>query len=331
MKSLFSNLATRAAGDTSKLLTALGLFFLAWGTIAPISTLSWWLQDGKGLATERPDLPDDAVAQGQGPTCYLVFLTGVGDVSNEALADGEAAFLDAMETAIPSCVVVRDVFPYSAASDNVGGQPFFRWLWEVSERLGSDDNPARMVLQARNLWRVALSADNRYGQAYNRGTAAVIVERMAAAAAINLEANPPLRLVMAGTSGGAQVALGAAPYLNQWLPVEITVISVGGVFDGQAGFDAAEQVYHLHGDGDWVDNVGSALFPSRWRWTWGSPFNRARRSGKYQPIASGPHEHDGDSGYFGQDPVEGEESASVTYLDLTLEQVKNLPIWDWIK
>lgn len=328
MKSLFSNLATRAAGDTSKLLTALGLFFLAWGTIAPISTLSWWLRDGNGLATERPELPDDAVAQGQGPSCYLVFLTGVGDVSNEALADGEAAFLDAMETAIPNCVVVRDVFPYSATSDDVGGQPFFRWLWEVSESLGGDDNPARMVLQARNLWRIALSADNRYGQAYNRGTAATIAERMAAAAALNLEADPPIQLVMAGTSGGAQVALGAAPYLKQWLPVEITVISIGGVFDGQEGFDAAEQVYHFHGKGDWVDNVGSALFPSRWRWTWGSPFNQARRSGKYQPIASGPHEHDGDRGYFGQDPVEGENSENMTYLDITLERVQALPIWN---
>ncbi|WOD38966.1 hypothetical protein [Nodosilinea sp. E11] len=328
MKSLLSNLAGRAVGDTSKLLTALGLFFLAWGTIAPISTLSWWWQDGNGLADQRPDLPDDAIATEGGPPCYLVFLTGVGDVSDEALADGEAAFLEAMEAAIPNCVVVADVFPYSAASDDVGGQPFFRWLWEISEEVGTSDNPARMVLQARNLWRIALSADNRYGQAYNRGVAATIAERMAAAAAINLDADPPVQLLMAGTSGGAQVALGAAPYLRQWLPVEITVISIGGVFDGQEGFEAAEQVYHLHGDGDWVDNVGSAIFPSRWRWTWGSPFNRARRSGQYLPIASGPHEHDGDRGYFGQDPVEGEDGEPTTYLDLTLERVQALPIWD---
>ncbi|TVQ15032.1 MAG: hypothetical protein EA368_00595 [Leptolyngbya sp. DLM2.Bin27] len=329
MKSLFVNLASRAAGDTSKLLTALGLFFLVWGTIAPISTLSWWLKDGNGLADQRPELPDDALAPGDGPPCYLVFLTGVGDLSDQALADGEAAFLDELEATFPQCAVVRDVFPYSAASDDVGGQPFFRWLWDISESFGSSENPARMVLQARNLWRVALSADNRYGQAYNRGTAATIIERMAAAAAIDLEADPPPQLIMMGTSGGAQVALGAAPYLVQWLPLEITVISLGGVFDGQEGFDAAEQVYHFHSDNDWVDNFGSVLFPSRWRWTWGSPFNRARRSGRYQAIASGPHEHDGDRGYFGQDPMEDPANKNgTTYLDSTLAQVKALSIWD---
>jgi hypothetical protein len=329
MKSLFINLVSRAAGDTSKLLTTLGLFFLIWGTIAPISTLSWWLKDGNGLANERPDLPDEDIATGDGPQCYLVFLTGVGDVSDEALADGEEAFLDDLETTFPRCVVVRDVFPYSASSDDVGGQPFFRWLWDISESFGSSDNPARMVLQARNLWRVALSADNRYGQAYNRGTAATIIERMTAAAAIDLEVDPPFQLIMMGTSGGAQVALGAAPYLRQWMPVEITVLSLGGVFDGQEGFNAAEQVYHFHGDNDWVDNFGSAIFPSRWRWTWGSPFNQARRSGQYQAITSGPHEHDGDRGYFGQDPIEGQANTNgTTYLDSTLAQVKALPIWE---
>jgi hypothetical protein len=326
VKSLWSKLSARALGDTSKLLTTLGLFFLVWGTIAPISTLSWWLQDGNGLADEEPDLGEDAVATEPGPPCYLIFLTGVGDVSASALADGEEVFLDRLETAIPNCVVVRDVFPYSAANDDVGGQPFFRWLWRVSDRLGGGDNPARIVLQGRNLWRVALSADSRYGQAYNRGTAAAIVERMAAAAPLYLEADPPIQLVMGGTSGGAQVALGAAPYLRDWLPVEITVLSMGGVFDGQEGFDAAAQVYHFHGEGDWVDNSGSVLFPSRWRWTWGSPFNRARRSGRFRAISSGPHEHQGDRGYFGQASV-ADRDDDTTYLDLTVEQVKALPIW----
>ncbi len=330
MKSLFSNLGARAVGDTSKLLTALGLFFLAWGTIAPISTLSWWLQDGNGLADERPDLPDDAVTTDDGATCYLVFLAGVGDVSDEALADGEKVFLEQLEDTFPGCVMVRGVFPYSAASDDVGGQPFFRWLWEQSERLGGDDNVARFILQGRNLWRVALSADDRYGRAYNRGTAATIVERMAEAAPLPLEADPPFHLVIAGTSGGTQVALGASQYIQQWVPVKITILSLGGVFDGQNGFDAVEQVYHLHGEDDWIENVGSVLFPSRWRWTWGSPFNRARRSGRYLPIASGPHDHDGDRGYFGEEQVEGEED-DTTYVDLTLEKVKELPFWDQIR
>ncbi|MFQ4140411.1 hypothetical protein PGN35_029260 [Nodosilinea sp. PGN35] len=323
MKSLLQTLVARSLGDTSKLLTALGLFFLAWGTIAPISTLSWWLRDGDRLTQQRPELPAGAISGESGARCYLVFLAGVGNVADVDLAPGEDVFLNAMATAVPNCVVVRGVFPYSAVSDNVGSQPLFRWLWRLSDRPGQEDNPARLVLKIRNLWRLALSADDRYGQAYNRGAAATILERMAETEAMAGDA--PVQLVLAGTSGGAQVALGAAPYLRQWLPVEITVLSFGGVFDGQEGFEAVEQVYHFHGDNDWIDNLGIVLFPSRWGWTVGSPYNRAVRAGQYEAIASGPHDHDGDRGYFGQDPVEGD--AAITYLDLTLEQVKALPIW----
>ncbi|MGB5975559.1 MAG: hypothetical protein WBG38_19695, partial [Nodosilinea sp.] len=298
----------------------------AWGTISPVSTLSWWLRDGSRLAQQRPELPETDVAKDKGPPCYLVFLAGVGNVADDDLDSGEAAFLDQMAAAVPDCVVVRKVFPYSAVSDNVGGQPFFSWLWRLSERLGGDGDFAHQVLKIRNLWRMALSADSRYGRAYNRGAAATILERMAATEAVPLNASEPFQLVLAGTSGGAQVALGAAPYLQQWLPVEITVLSFGGVFDGQDGFEAVEQVYHFYGQNDWIDNLGIVLFPSRWGWTWGSPYNRARRAGKYRAIAAGPQGHDGDRGYFGQDTAV-DQPADVTYLDLTLERVKALPLW----
>ncbi len=327
MKSLLQTLIARSLGDTSKLLTALGIFFLAWGTISPISTLSWWLRDGNSLTEQRPSLPDGATTAEAGPQCYLVFLAGVGNVADVDLDPGEEAFLNQMATAVPDCVVVRGVFPYSAVSDNVGSQPLFRWLWQLSERPGQEDGLARLIIKIRNLWRLALSADNRYGQAYNRGAAATILERMAATEAISLKTEQPIQLVLAGTSGGAQVALGAAPYLKEWLPVEVTVLSFGGVFDGEEGFDAVEQVYHFHGQGDRIDNLGLILFPSRWGWTVGSPYNQALRAGKYEAIASGPHAHDGDRGYFGQDPVESSDTPGTTYLDLTLEQVQALPLW----
>ncbi|MBD2108695.1 hypothetical protein [Nodosilinea sp. FACHB-13] len=327
MKSLLQTLISRSLGDTSKLLAALGIFFLAWGTISPISTLSWWLRDGNGLAEQRPSLPDGTTTTEGGAQCYLVFLAGVGNVADVDLDPGEEAFLNQMAAAVPGCVVVRGVFPYSAVSDNVGSQPLFRWLWQLSERPGQEDSLARLVIKIRNLWRLALSADNRYGQAYNRGAAATILERMAATEAVSLESKEPIQLVLAGTSGGAQVALGAAPYLKEWLSVEVTVLSFGGVFDGEEGFDAVEQVYHFHGQGDRIDNLGLILFPSRWGWTVGSPYNRALRAGKYEAIASGPHAHDGDRGYFGQGPVEGSVSKGTTYLDLTLEQVQALPLW----
>jgi hypothetical protein len=326
MKNLLQTLASRSASDTGKLLGALGLFFIGWGTIAPISTLSWWAEEGNGLANQRPDLShDDAAADP--PSCYIVFLTGVGDMDAQELADGEAVFLDRLEENLPACIVVRDVFPYSAVSEDIGGQPLFSWLWEIS-RSNEDSavDPAGLVLQMRNLWRVALSADGRYGRAYNRGTASTIVERMHDTHPIPETLESPLQLVLMGTSGGAQVALGAVDALKEWLSADVTVMSFGGVFDGQSGFNRAAQVYHFHGTEDLVDNVGSLMFPSRWRWAWISPFNRARRSERYQAISSGPHEHDGDRGYFGEDPIA--DDGDQTYLDLTVDEVLNLPIWE---
>ncbi|TVP66644.1 MAG: hypothetical protein EA342_11280 [Leptolyngbya sp. LCM1.Bin17] len=318
--------ASRSVGDTSKLLGALGLFFLAWGTIAPISTLSWWAQSGNGLVDQHPDLSEDTSTDA--PRCYIVFLTGVGDVAAQELADGEAVFLDRLEEALPTCVVVRDVFPYSAVSEDIGGQPLFSWLWQTSQENDNAVDPAGIVLQMRNLWRVALSADGRYGQAYNRGTASTIVERMHDTHPVPKALDDPFQLVLIGTSGGAQVALGAVEHLKAWLPAELTVISMGGVFDGRSGFDHARQVYHYHGSDDWVDNVGSVIFPSRWRWTWSSSFNRARRADRYQAIASGPHEHDGDRGYFGQDLI---DDGGQTYLDITIDEMLQLPLWEQLQ
>ncbi|NMF86513.1 hypothetical protein E1H13_24900 [Nodosilinea sp. P-1105] len=320
-------MSTRAVGDTGKLLGTLGLFFMAWGTVAPISTLSWWVQSGNGLANQQPDLSQDATAPA--PACYIVFLTGVGDVAAQELADGEAAFLDRLEAELPACVVVRDVFPYSAVSEDIGGQPLFSWLWQTSQE--NDDSavdPAGIVLQMRNLWRVALSADGRYGQAYNRGTASTIVERMHDTHPVPKDLDDPFQLVLIGTSGGAQVALGAVEHLKAWLPAELTVISMGGVFDGRSGFDHARQVYHYHGSEDLVDNVGSIIFPSRWRWTWASSFNQARRADRYQAIPSGPHEHDGDRGYFGQNPI---DDGNQTYLDITIDELLQLPLWEQLQ
>ncbi len=121
-----------------------------------------------------------------------------------------------------------------------------------------------------------------------------------------------------------QVAVGTTPYLNRWLNAEITPILIGGFFEGTEGFEVAKQIYHLRGDRDWIEGVAAVVFPTRWRWTVCSPFNQARREGKFVARISGPHEHQGDEGYFGETQIQGQEQS---YLDLTLQEVKQLPIW----
>lgn len=41
-------------------------------------------------------------------------------------------------------------------------------------------------------------------------------------------------------------------------------------------------------------------------------------------LISSPHAHDGPTGYFGREPV---GKSGTTYVDLTLQQVNQLPIW----
>jgi len=70
-------------------------------------------------------------------------------------------------------------------------------------------NVADVLIKIRNLWRFAV--DNRYGPIYNQGIATAIIDRMNAAYSIPLSQRQSFKIILIGTSGGAQVAL-AAPY-----------------------------------------------------------------------------------------------------------------------
>lgn len=313
-------------GGSLKLLTLAGLLLLVWGTLSPVGTLVWWLsQEAESLGLKKNQSkrlpPGNGVASAI--NCYIVFLPGVGDFSGDQLTPGEEIFLNRLIQTHPNCVAVREVFPYSAANESLGGERLLAPLWRFAEEAEGWLGTADVLIKIRNLWRLAISADNRYGPVYNQGIATAIIDQMNAVHPIP-SARQPLKIILIGTSGGAQVALGAAPYLNQWLETPIAMLSIGGVFSGTDGFDAAERVYHLEGRRDWIEDIGSIVFPSRWPWTVGSPFNQARQQGRYITRISGPHEHDGPTGYFGEAPI---RANSTTYVDLTLQQVDQLPIW----
>lgn len=326
MRKLFSWLRN---GGFTLILFAVALVLL-WGTFAPVGTLVWWLDGGRdklerrskeieALLNRDSNSEEDAAEN----SCYIIFLTGIGDVSGEELSSGEEEFIDRLEQEQPQCVIVSDVFPYSAANQDVGGQQIFEFLWRVTEKAEGWLELTQYLLEFRNVWRMAISADDRYGRIYNPAIAVSIVERMEQQQSIPSSSQEPIKLILMGKSGGTQVALGAAPYLDEWLNADIYVISFGGVFDGNEGFDAVNHVYHLRGDRDWTENIGGIVFPSRWLWTVGSPYNRARREGRYTAYDSGPHQHSGDEGYFGQEIAEDDK----TYVELTIEQVNQLPIW----
>ncbi|MBW4632135.1 MAG: hypothetical protein KME30_09595 [Iphinoe sp. HA4291-MV1] len=320
----------RVKDDTLKLLILAGVILLASGIFAPVGTLVWWVRQGAeslGLNTNQKtknllgDNSSRRVTKGAKIDCYIVFLPGVGDFSANELTPGEEFFLNRLEQLYPNCVTVRDVFPYSAANESLGGQRLLAPLWRAAEKGDGWLKNADILIKIRNLWRFAISADERYGSVYNLGIAEAIVDRMNAAHPIPQSHPQPLKLILIGTSGGAQVALGAVSYLNQWLNAQIIVFSVGGCFDGNTGFEEVDHVYHLQGRQDRVEDITSIVFASRWYWIVGSPFNQARLQGRYTVMTSGPHAHDGPKGYFGTAFV-GE--SKTTYVELTLQKISDI-------
>lgn len=343
----FRHLLQRLAGGTSKLLILAGVVLLLWGTFAPVGTLIWWLnQSTESLGLKKRQPKQLTGSEGTTPTtrstdinCYIIYLPGVGDFSPDQLTPGEEWFLDQLVRLHPNCVAVRDVFPYSATNKDLGGQRLLAPLWQAAENADGWLENADILIKIRNLWRFAISADDRYGPVYSRGIADAMIERMNATHPIlrnrqqplNGQSEPPpaatlkskLSIILIGTSGGVQVALGAVPYLDQWLNAQLTVVSIGGVFNGEEGFEAANHVYHFQGKGDWVEDISRVVFPSRWRWTVGSPFNQARQGGRYTALSSGSHTHDGEEGYFGLAIAK----PNTTFAELTLQKVDQLPIW----
>lgn len=312
-------------GTTSKLIFAMGGFLLLWGIFAPITTIVWWLNhsgEELGLLKEEPNpvprLPGNSSAKEI--DCYIVFLPGVGNFSPDEMAPGEKYFIDQLAKKHPNCVAVRDVFPYSIANRDLGGQRLLAPLWE--EAKNSDEWIGAVLIQLRNLWRFAIASDYRYSPVYSMGIANTIVERMNAAHPIS-RSKRPINLILMSTSGGTQVALGSTAYLNEWLNARITLISIGGAFDGNTGFKHVQHIYHFQGEKDWVPTLAYAVFPSRWNWSVSSPINQANRQGQFTVCSSGSHEHSGDQGYFGTDKAPNGKP----YVEQTIRQVAQLPIW----
>lgn len=328
MKSWFSRTFHQLSGTTIKLMVVMTGFLVLWGMLSPITTIVWWLnQTASSLGFKLDEKEEPVVLQATTESnassdidCYIIFLPGVGNFSPNAITDGEQYFIEQLASRHDNCVVVKDVFPYSVANQDLGSQNILSPLWEAAEK---SEGFARVFIQVRNLWRFAISTDDRYGPVYNLGIARTIVDRMHATYPIP-QSGRPINLILMSTSGGTQVALGATDHLHDWIEdVRITVISVGGAFDGKEGFNEADHVYHLYSDEDWVTELPRFVFPARWRWVVGSPINQAERNGEYTMCVIGSMQHDGEDGYFG----EAIASDNTAYVDETLEQAAQLPIW----
>lgn len=285
------------------LLTAVVALLLLTAVLAPLESLGWWAgwfgeHEAPALAgAPVPVEPPKSGAVVSAPaTHYLVYLSGIGAIDGNSIPAVERVWLDTLNNAIPGSELVADVFPYSVTSAGLTSrrfaQRFYRWLEQ--RRLKNPQAIEQAIVNLRNMFQVAVSADKRYGPIYNVGVARSIVRRLSMHGYVPASGVP---ITILGWSGGGQIALGAAPYLRSMLQAPIRVVSIGGVLSDDPGVAAVEHLYHFYGSRDPIQAVGQKLYAGRWPIFPRSSWNLAMQSGKLTFTCLGPMKHVG-AGYY---------------------------------
>jgi predicted Abi (CAAX) family protease len=274
-------------------LTWIGVVALIFaGLLAPLETLGWWA-GWYGDEVETRSSSTSVTNQSDSeslPSRYVVYLDGVGQ-SGEAYTPDVVDFLTALEPALPKDMAfVQGLMMYSVLNQPLITDRPLAWVWRLADKMRWDNPTALLgfMVNVRNAWIVAVSADKRYGPLYNQGIAQVLYNGLLKRG-YQPGSGVPISLI--GYSGGAQMAVATAPYLRRVLGATIEVISLGGVMSANNNFLKLEHLYHLVGDKDVVAALGSLLFPGRRKWFPLSYWNRALRKGKISEVSLGVMGH----------------------------------------
>ncbi|MBV9581083.1 MAG: hypothetical protein JO057_21085 [Chloroflexi bacterium] len=251
------------------------------GLLSPVESLHWWSgfsgEADTPLAPSAGDAADTTDTHQPLPDLVVVYLSGIGSISGDELLAEEASFLDRLQPLIPGAVIVRDVFPYSAAGVGLTGMRTFSSFWQLLDRMRlRGDALLSSLINIRNIFQVAVAADPRYGPIFAYGVAHVIAREACKAGFRPMGSQ---RLVLLGYSGGAQVAVSAAPFLKRLLGTSVHVISLGGVLDSDPGLRVVQRLDHLVGDKDIMEKIGRIVYPGRWPIARASAWNAARSTG----------------------------------------------------
>ncbi len=315
-------------------LLALLLFLMA--LLSPLEALSWWA-GWSGHAPNPTTLSREALEEvkaqqhnkrsRKNPSYFLVYLTAIGGVSAHEIAYREQVFLKKLQEALPEAVIVSDVFPFSVTNNPLTGERLFGWLWrKIHERRQTiTGGMLASFIFARNLFNVAVSADPRYGPINNAGVAREISKSLYRNH-YPLDGGAPI--VTMGWSGGGQIAVGVAPFLELGMDGPVYVVSIGGVLTDDPGIAFVEHLWHLQGNKDRFPLIGDILFPGRWPIVRHSAWNKFKQAGKLTVIDTGPMVHTGKGDYF--DPKStlpnGQPHVEKT-VEIIAEAVRSIPPW----
>ncbi len=277
------------------LLAVLGV--LAAAAIAvPVTVLMWWAgwtqRAQPALDAVAPGAPAGTVPAAPSAGPFLVYFSGVGDISDVYQSRYEDDLLEAVAARAPGLVVITDVFGFSVNNLSMTSQRRLGWFWTwvhaVRLRKGSPFQRAGVLINLRNILHVSVSADARYGPVYNYSVAEMAVQGLVRHGYV-LGSGAPVALL--GFSGGAQIALAAAGTVQATLAAPVQVITMGGIMNSSASLRTIRRLTLLYGTRDNARWFPDWLFPARWPLFKNSEWSRAERAGKIQRICLGPLTH----------------------------------------
>ena len=298
------------------------LLLLIAAALAPFESLGWWagwfgqageqIEDIETRSTSSAEAvgtmnrPLQKVGESSNisdkqvqiePEHYLIYLSGIGAISGDYLEPNEIELCNELAARFPGTAVVKDVFPYAMNNRGLTSHRLFAWMWRRIKQLKVEGKRLlTQLINLRNFFQALVSADSRYGPIYNFGTAEVIRDGLLRQS-YRVGGGKPVTII--GYSGGAQIAVGAAEYLQQMLGgVPLWIISLGGMLTADPGLDHIAHLYHLYGTKDPVQKLVPAFYAGRWPIRSHSPWNRAKAEGKITMIDVGPIGHNGAKGYL---------------------------------
>lgn len=280
---------------------SLGLLgLLAAAAIAvPITVLMWWAgwtrRAGPAHAPDQSATAAEPAAAGftaPSPGPFLVYFSGVGDISDVYQSGYEDDLLNAVAARVGGLVVISDVFGFSVDNLSMTSQRRLGWFWtwvhHVRLRKLSPLRSAGVLINLRNILHVSVSADARYGPIYNYSVAEMTVQGLLRHGYV-LGSGAPVALL--GFSGGAQIALAVAGTVQATLAAPVQVITMGGIMNASRSLRTITRLTLLYGTRDHARWLSDWVFPARWPLPRDSDWNRALAAGRIRRICLGPLRH----------------------------------------
>jgi predicted Abi (CAAX) family protease len=272
------------------------------GLLAPLETLGWWAGWYGDSDTPYPEIPASQSVDNRDRDRYVVYVDGVGQ-SREEYTPDVVEFVRSLQAVLPQDVeFLQGLMFYSVLNQPLDRDRPLSWIWRLADKMRWQNPNSLMgfMVNLRNAWIVALSADKRYGPIYNQGIAEVLCTGLLER---GYRAGGGVPITLIGYSGGAQMSVAMAPYLRRVLGADLEIISLGGVMSANNNFLKLEHLYHLVGDKDGVADLGPMLFPGRRKWFPLSYWNRAMRKGKISQISLGAMGHQVPGGIMDPDAL----------------------------